>query len=604
MPITKFWAKAKRFILDERIALFAMLFTVLIVAKNQSEKWHQWSDKNKTYRPIVRSDGSGYYAYLPQIFIYKDKRYNFLETVFKRYPNGKMAEFGHIPSDGNGRLNKYFVGVSVCQAPFFIATHALNKKKYISDGYSLPYQKSVAIGAIFFLLLGIWLSYLVLLHCRISPWIGALSITAFVLGTPLLYYAVNDPLTAHAYSFTLISLFLFSLISWKKKRNLQWLLMVAFSYGMVIILRPSNGIVFLLYFAVFPNLKESVQFLVQNLFKKIGHLLPAIAVFSLVLFLQLANVHYQTGEWGFNIYENEGFTNWNKPPFWEVLFGFRKGLFIYAPLCLIGSLGLIFFRNKHALSTKFIFIFLALFTYVTASWWCWWYGGSIGMRPFIDVSLFFILGLALLLQHARKVWSITLLPIIVFCIYYQFVLTIQMETGILHFSEMNKERFVRVFLKTDNRFQWVFHVDQPKKLDSATSPYSYWNFSDLSKSFVGTAKYKPDDYVLEHMKIETLAQHTVDSSYRKLKGLRIYTDMSISDHHNTPWFLFDIYKNGEWKEVYVDFIGMRIPSLHKAFPIKSDWVFSDEVYKADSLRIRLHNTHGETTLRGLRYDFL
>lgn len=576
------------------MALFAMLLTVLLIAKFQSNKWHEWDNKEKTFRTIVRSDGAGYYAYLPQIFIFQDNRFRFIERMKKRYPDAKMGEFGNTPDDLDGTLNKYFCGVAMCQAPFFIATRLTHSSKHKIDGYSLPYQKSVAIAAIFFLLLGLWLSYLVLLHFRIQPWVAAFSITIFALGTTLLYYSVNEVLTAHAYSFTLIAAFVYSLIRWKESKALKWLLMVVFTYAWVILLRPSNGIVFILFFAVFVNLKESWRFLKDNFLNKPSHYLSAILVFGAMLFIQFANVKYQTGHWGFNIYANEGFDNWNKPPFMKVLFSFKKGLFIYAPLFFVSLFGFWFFRKEYRFANRIILIFILLFTYVTASWWNWYYGGSLGMRPFIDVSLFFMLGLAFLLQYAKNWLRIILLPIITFCVYYSFILTIQLDTAILHFADMNKERFFRIFLKTDDRFAWVFHLEEPKSFDNRIDLVNV-SMQNIQKRDL---KLRPYEIEIEHMRLEPLFQIPIDERFKTAFGIRIHQGYQIRDHHNLPWLYYEVKKDSVWKNVHADLLGMRIPTLNKTYFINSDLFLNDEIRNADSLRVLFHNTHGKTTIEG------
>lgn len=594
MPTNNTLNKAKRFLLHKHVALFAMLFIVLFVAKFQSNKWHEWDNPEKTFRPIVRSDGAGYYAYLPQHFIYNENRFQFVDRLKDKYPDSKFGEFRNDPEDGIGRLDKYFCGVAMCQAPFFLAAHYFHSDKYDSDGYSLPYQKAIAIGAIAFLLLGLWLSYLVLLHFRIKPWIAAISLTIFTISTTLLYYSVNEVLTAHAYSFALIALFSYSLIRWKETWTLRWLLMVVFSYAWVILLRPSNGTVFILFFAVFANLQEAWSFLLNNFLKKSKHLIPAFFLFGAVLFLQFANVKYQTGHWGFNIYGTEGFDNWNKPPFIDVLFGFKKGLFTYTPLFLVALFGFWFMRKEFNFSNKIILFFLALFTYVTASWWCWWYGGSLGMRPFVDISLFFIIGLAFLIQYSKNIIRLILIPILGFCMYFQFVLTIQLETGILHYADMNKERFMRVFLKTDERFKWVFHLGEPESFTGNSSLTNVTEMFNASKQL----KLIPFEQKVEHMKMETILQISIDTNLNNFYGYRLNQTYTITDANNQPWIYWEIYQDSAWKNVFVDLVGMRIPYLHKKHHVNSDLVLTEEIKNADSLRLRLHNTTGLTTMEG------
>lgn len=600
MPTNNTLNKAKRFLLHKHVALFAMLFTVLFIAKFQSNKWHEWDNKEKTFRPIVRSDGAGYYAYLPQHFIYNENRFQFVDRLKDKYPDSKFGEFRNDPEDGIGRLDKYFCGVAMCQAPFFLTVHYFHSDKYDSDGYSLPYQKAIAVGAIAFLLLGLWLSYLVLLHFRIKPWVTAISLTTFTISTTLLYYSVNEVLTAHAYSFTLIALFFYSLIRWKETWTLRWLLMVVFSYSWVILLRPSNGTVSILFFAVFANLQEAWSFLLNNFLKKPKHLILAFLLFGAILFLQIANVKYQTGHWGFNIYGTEGFDNWNKPPFIDVLFGFKKGLFTYTPLFLVSLFGFWFIRKEFNFSKKIILFFLALFTYVTASWWCWWYGGSLGMRPFVDISLFFIIGLAFLIQYSKNIIRIILIPILGFFMYFQFILTIQLETGILHYADMNKERFKRVFLKTDERFKWVFHLDEPESFTGNSSLINVTETFNSSKQL----KLIPFEQKVEHMKMETILQIPIDTNLNNFYGYRLNQAYTITDANNQPWIYWGIYQDSAWKNVFVDLVGMRIPSLHKKHHVNSDLVLTEEIKNADSLRLRLHNTTGLTTMEGYYADRL
>lgn len=581
-------------VLHKKVALFAMLLTVLLVAKFQSNKWQDWENEEKTFRPIVRSDGAGYYAYLPQVFIFKDNRFRFVQRVKDKYPDAKMHEFGNATPDNDGVYNKYFCGVALCQLPFFLVTHYTHSDKFASDGYSLPYQKALAIGAIFFLLIGLWLSYWVLLHFRIHPWVAAFSLTVFALGTTLLYYTVNEVLTSHVYSFALISLFFYSLIRWKESQSLGWLLLLVLAYAWVILLRPSNGIVFLLYFALFTNLKEAWRFLVNQLLSKVNRLIPALLLFSSLLFLQMTNVKYQTGHWGFNIYSNEGFTNWNQPPFLDVLFGFKKGLFIYAPLFFVSLFGFLYFRKKFAIANRYVLLFLIVFLYITASWWCWWYGGSLGMRPFVDVSLFFMLGLAFLLQYAKNWMRVVLVPILAFCVYYSFILTIQLDTAILHFADMDFARYKRIFLKTGDRFSWVFHLDEPKSLDHVDG------LTQTPKMERPTQQGEPRPFKMhvEHMRLQEIATFPVDENIKRTVGLRLDLSYKISDNNNIPYIIYETKTAEGWKNTFTDFIGMRLPSLHTSYAIKSDLFITDEIRNADSLRIVFHNTHGRTTLSG------
>ena len=100
---------SKRFIIPfiVCICLFASLFY----------KW--FNNRDTMYQNIVDSDGKGYYAYLPAIFIYHDLSFNFYferkNQKIKRYFNERFI----IPQNGKTILKTY-CGESVLLFPFFI----------------------------------------------------------------------------------------------------------------------------------------------------------------------------------------------------------------------------------------------------------------------------------------------------------------------------------------------------------------------------------------------------------------------------------------------------------------------------------------------------
>ena len=89
------------------------------------------------------------------------------------------------------------------------------------------------------------------------------------------------------------------------------------------------------------------------------------------------------------------------PHFVGVLFSVRKGLFFWTPLLLLAVAGLPFLRRRAPALLVPAVAYLAVITWVVASWSIWWYGGSFGMRALIDAMPVFALGLAALIDAAR-----------------------------------------------------------------------------------------------------------------------------------------------------------------------------------------------------------
>src|SRR5210317_2224155 len=82
--------------------------------------------ENRYNGPPIRSDGLGYYLYLPAIFIHKDPYFTFLDEPQTKdvtranygILQGPAANFG-LAGTERGYLNKYPIGTAVMQAPFF-----------------------------------------------------------------------------------------------------------------------------------------------------------------------------------------------------------------------------------------------------------------------------------------------------------------------------------------------------------------------------------------------------------------------------------------------------------------------------------------------------
>ena len=91
-----------------------------------------------------------------------------------------------------------------------------------------------------------------------------------------------------------------------------------------------------------------------------------------------------------------------------MLFSVQKGLFFWSPLLLAAVAGLVLLGRSPNAARAFVLpgvVFLALDTYVIASWWDWQFGGSYGHRGFVDALPIFALGLAAFFSWASGTTS-------------------------------------------------------------------------------------------------------------------------------------------------------------------------------------------------------
>jgi hypothetical protein len=91
---------------------------------------------------VIIADGKGYYDYLPAMFIYKDLNFNYTDTLVTDFYNHKTYNVGINPEINGKKIDKYFIGTSLVEMPFFLVAHqiAKNNSEYAPDGYSVIYQ--------------------------------------------------------------------------------------------------------------------------------------------------------------------------------------------------------------------------------------------------------------------------------------------------------------------------------------------------------------------------------------------------------------------------------------------------------------------------------
>ena len=416
----------------------AILFTLLFILLScfQLARHFSWqAEDGKGYTRIISGDGKGLYMYLPAIFITQDLD---IQTADNRY----------IFKTEGGGLNKYFAGTAISMMPFFGMGYA---KAVISDepldGYSSPFQKAVSIAALFYLMLGLFFLVRLLQLYGIRTSVICVTLLLTVSGTNLLVYTIYHPAFSHVYSFAFITMLLFYAKRFISQQNRKHLLLMTFALGMVVIIRPTNGIILF----TLPFLAGSLQAFKETyrLVCKVKNIFPALLIFFVLLSIQLYLWYVQTGDPFVWSYRGEGFY-FSDPKFLDVLFSFRKGFFIYTPLALFMLGGLFFIYKKSRFQFYSLLLFLFLLIYITASWWCWYYGPSYGQRPFIDFYAVFALLFAFLLNETR--YKKIILTVAILLAAFNLVQSYQYVKNILSSWNMDFEKYKYVFMRTSPEY--------------------------------------------------------------------------------------------------------------------------------------------------------
>jgi len=401
---------------------------------------------------IIRSDGLGYYSYLPAMFIYGDYTQSFLEKAYAdNYKDGSIPEYMQTVNDR--LVDKYFFGVAVLVYPFFILAHILSLIfGQVPDGYSVFYQYFVGFAAIFYVFLGCLFISRLLKHYISGAGTILLINLSMVFGTNLFHYTVIEPSMSHAYSFSMVAGFLFFTKEFIENQKPKYLFAIFITLALVTLIRPVNALLIL----IVPFLAGSPLVFLNNLktlLKEYKVTVPAALIAAGIVSLQCVLWYMQTGKWIVYAYTYERF-HFDKPEILNVLFSYRKGLFIWTPLLFISLTGLIYLFLKKKFAFLSIVFFLCLLIFIVSSWYMWYYGMSFGFRPLIDFFPVFAILLALGFNLLKsKVAKTSMVILCLGCIYINQVQAYQYRHYILHWSVMSKEKYWKVFLKTDDKWK-------------------------------------------------------------------------------------------------------------------------------------------------------
>src|SRR5205085_10464550 len=114
---------------------------------------------NKFFVHELQWDVFSYYMYLPFTFIYRDvgmKDRQVVENIFKKYNLPGTYYQAYELENGNYTPN-YTMGFALLWSPFFFIGHNWAKAGgYPVDGWSFPYQFSISMGVLFYILLGLF----------------------------------------------------------------------------------------------------------------------------------------------------------------------------------------------------------------------------------------------------------------------------------------------------------------------------------------------------------------------------------------------------------------------------------------------------------------
>lgn len=572
--------------LNSKVFVIFTFVSMLFVYSNKSDHYFGWTNSQTKLSQPVLSDGTGYYAYLPQWFIYGTHNFEFMGYIKSKYPDSKFIinELDRYP---NNRLrNKYYTGTALSNIPFFLLGHAhASLTNEPMDGYSRPYLIWLNIGSIVYFLLGCLGFYLFMRRFQIDRFWVLLGLMGMAFATNLSYYVNVSVPFAHVFSFATINWVLYYSKKWADSNNRSSFYWMCFLLGFSFVIRPTNVLVIIFIPFLFSSFRIFIGRLITWLKYRKKSLVLGFLLFSGFVIFQLFMTHDQSGEWVLNTYSNERFDNWSHPEIWNVLFSWRKGLFIYAPILMLLLPGLIVLYRKDAYLMIGFSIFFLISTYVFASWWCWWYGGGLGMRVYIDFMAILFVPIVFLLQSSRLIFKIIFIGFMVVSSWMYQVYEFQMVNSILHYDNMNYEQFKYVFMKKDLRFSWMFHMTYDILPDNSISLPVKESFC-INGKLIAPNKYAFNgkdysDNPIVNFSMKKYALDTLDSYF----AAKLELELRIVSPASNPNFLIQYFKNDSVLKQANIYMGPKVPEVNQWTKLKFDLDSKLKCNEFDSLSI-------------------
>lgn len=419
----------------------AVVVLILLFALGRIFYTGRWQDER-----VIDSDARGYCSYLPTTIVLHDP---FMKTVDEVNWEDRGKYWIYDGKDG-AHYPKMTMGVALLVAPFYVIAHAVAPfLGYKANGWSPPYQLAVALAALFYLAVALSLLRLLLLD-NFSD--RAVAITLFLLffATNLMYYATDEIAMSHVFSFSLLAICTWFTHRWLRLRVAWHVLVLAFLFALLILVRPTNG-VFLLYPALLVWMQaRKGDFAYSALFN--GWLIFAALIFFALLSVQLLFWKGTTGHYFFSSYGNERliFSNAQILLGW---FSFRNGWLLYSPFLLSIFPGIWLLNRQRNEQWIIVAILLLVHSYVVFSWWCWYYGNSLGIRTMIDAYAVFTPAIAASVAWAlqrKNLWlKGVLATLALFLLLNNAFQYRQYAEGSMDGSEMTSRSFWKLFMNPE-----------------------------------------------------------------------------------------------------------------------------------------------------------
>lgn len=396
----------------------------------------------------VRSDGQGYYAYLPSYLLYDD-------FSFKALIQGHLSPsrtgfppsaFGFSLQPTGNWLDKYPVGEAILLLPFFLAGHFIALAMGVTaDGYSHPEVYAAGLAGLVYTALG--LSALgAALRRWFSEWVTAATLVTVTFGTSVFNYATYDSIFSHAFSFFAVSVMLLCAVRWyESPRSALRAALLGLAVGAVIAIRLTDVVLVSAVLLLGVGSRTALRERLLLFRAHIARVAVAVVAACAVLVPQVITWYLATHHLLVRPYPGESFY-FSHPHLIGALLSFRPhGLLPYAPVLAVALGGLVAsWRSRRDLAIPVTLAFLP-FWYLVASWWDWSFTAGFGDRAFNDIVPILAIPLAFVFASVSRPRTRVLVgAVCVILVAVTFVLTVNYWLGRLPGIGVEPSEYFRI----------------------------------------------------------------------------------------------------------------------------------------------------------------
>jgi hypothetical protein len=184
-------------------SIAALCFCYIVMICTSFIYYPKWNQSRT--EATISWDVSGYYMYLPALFIYKDiKHCSFKDSILTKYYPTPDFQQAFLHKNSGNYVMKYSSGQAITMLPFFIVAHTYCKlnHSFPADGFSFPYQFCIGFGMLLYAFLGLFVLRKVLLIYYKDDTV-ALLLLCYVIGTNYLNFSAIDQAMTHNVLFTM-----------------------------------------------------------------------------------------------------------------------------------------------------------------------------------------------------------------------------------------------------------------------------------------------------------------------------------------------------------------------------------------------------------------